>query len=162
MKITRDMLKAKGACATGYREFCEAFPKDKYPDGVDYQEVLDKCTENDRDSHASWLLDMFGRTNDVKYIDGDLISDSSIYVCGRLEVTGKISCKRSIKAGDDIKAGYGIEAGGGIKAGLGIKAGWGIKAGYGIEAGKDYGIYAGLRCRLSMSDHRKIAASRKP
>ena len=144
MKITREMLKAKGACAAGYREFCEAFPESEYPDGVDYQDVLDKCAENDRDSHASWLLDVFGRTNDVKYIDGDLISDSSIYVCGRLEVTGKISCKRSIKAGGSIKAGWGIEAGGSIKA------------------GKDYGIYAGLRCRLSVSDYRKVAASRKP
>ena len=168
MKITREMLKAKGACAAGYREFCEAFPESEYPDGVDYQDVLDKCAENDRDSHASWLLDVFGRTNDVKYIDGDLISDSSIYVCGRLEVTGKISCKRSIKAGDDIKAGgsikadWGIEAGGSIKAGDDIEAGGSIKAGWDIEAGKDYGIYAGLRCRLSMSDHRKIAASRKP
>lgn len=132
MKITREMLKAKSACAAGYREFCEAFPEDKYPDGVDYQDVLDKCAENGRDNHASWLLDVFGRTNDVKHIDGDLISDSSIYVCGRLEVTGKIICKN------------------------------GIKAGCGIKAGKDYGIYAGLRCRLSMSDHRKIAASRKP
>ena len=138
MKITRDMLKAKGACATGYREFCEAFPENKYPAGVDYQEVLDKCAENDRDSHASWLLNAFGRTNDVKHIDGDLISDSSIYVCGRLEVTGKITCKKCIEAG------------------------LGIKAGEGIKAGKDYGIYAGLSCRLSMSNHRKITARRKP
>ena len=180
MKITREMLKAKGACAAGYREFCATFPADKYPDGVDYQEVLDKCAENDRDNHASWLLGEFGRTDDIKYIDGDLVSDNSIYVCGRLEVTGKIICKKrieagcSIKAGCSIEAGCSIKAGWGIEAGDGIKAGWGIEAGDGIEAGcsieagegikagEDYGIYAGIKCRLSLRDWRKISAKSKP
>ena len=150
MKITREMLKAKGACAAGYREFCATFPADKYPDGVDYQEVLDKCAENDRDNHASWLLGEFGRTDDIKYIDGDLVSDNSIYVCGRLEVTGKIICKKRIEAGCSIKAGCSIEAGCSIKAGEGIKA------------GEDYGIYAGIKCRLSLRDWRKISAKSKP
>ena len=142
-KITRDMLKAKGACAAGYREFCEAFPDEEYPDGVEYQDLLDKCAENARDSHASWLIGAFGKTTDVRKIEGDYISDKSIFVSGRLEVTGKIVCKRGIKAG------YGIEAGDGIEAGRGIKA------------GEKFGIYAGLKVRID-SDARRVTAKNKP
>lgn len=142
-KITREMLKAKGACATGYREFCDAFTKAEYPYGVEYQEILDKCAENDRDSHARWLLSAFGKITDVKEIDGDYISEKSIFVCGSLRATGKISCKRY------------VEAGWGIKAGRGIEAVWGI------EAGEDFGIYAGLRCRVN-SNSRIVVAKEKP
>ena len=156
MKITRDMLKNKKACDYGYLEFCKAFPEAEYPDGVEYQYVLDKCAENDRNDFAEWLLFKFGRTDDVKKIDGDYISDKSIFVCGSLEVTGKIICKGRVQAG------WGIEAGEGIKAGCGIEAGWGIKAGEGIEAGIDFGIYAGLSCLLSLHNFRKISAKEKP
>lgn len=186
MLITREMLRAKGACVSGYREFCEAFPEEKYPQGAEYQDVLDKCAEYGRDGHASWLLNVFGGTNDVKKVDGDLISEKSIFVCGRLEVTGKIECKSCINAGNGIeagwgimagwgiKAGWGIEAGCGIKAGEGIEAGCGIMAGYGIEAswsieagesieaGCDFGIYAGLRFQLSNTDRRTIKAKSEP
>ena len=154
-KITREMLKAKGACAIGYREFCDAFTKAEYPYGVEYQEILDKCAENDRDSHARWLLSAFGKITDVKEIDGDYISEKSIFVCGSLRATGKISCKRYVEAGWGIEAGRGIEAGEGIKAGRGIEAGWGI------EAGEDFGIYAGLRCRVN-SNSRIVVAKEKP
>ena len=121
-KITRDMIKAKGACASGYREFCKAFPKEAYPDGVEYQEILDRCAENGRDSYASWLVYTFGKTTDVRKIEGDYISEKSIFVCGRLEVTGKISCIGRIEAGD------------------------------GIKAGENFGIYAGLIVRLDSND----------
>ena len=130
-KITREMLKAKGACAIGYREFCDAFTKAEYPYGVEYQEILDKCAENDRDSHARWLLSAFGKITDVKEIDGDYISEKSIFVCGSLRATGKISCKRYVEAG------------------------------WGIEAGEDFGIYAGLRCRVN-SNSRIVVAKEKP
>ena len=101
-KITRDMIKAKGVCAPGYREFCKAFPEEAYPDGVEYQKILDRCAENGRDSYASWLVYTFGKTTDVRKIEGDYISEKSIFVCGRLEVTGKISCIGRIEAGWDI------------------------------------------------------------
>ena len=101
-KITRDMIKAKGAFPAGYREFCKTFPEEDYPDGVEYQKILDRCAENGRDSYASWLVYTFGKTTDVRKIEGDYISEKSIFVCGRLEVTGKISCIGSIEAGDGI------------------------------------------------------------
>ena len=148
IKITRDMLREKGACTSGYREFCKEFSDDEYPDGVGYQDLLDICAENGRGAYASWLIDAFGHTTDVRKIEGDYISEKSIYVCGRLEVTGKIYCRGNIKAGWGIKAGESIEAGFGIKAGKSIKAGWGIKAGESIKAGKSieagFGIKAGL------------------
>ena len=160
-KITRDMIKAKGAFPAGYREFCKTFPEEDYPDGVEYQKILDRCAENGRDSYASWLVYTFGKTTDVRKIEGDYISEKSIFVCGRLEVTGKISCIGSIEAGDGIKAGCGIEAGRGIEAGDGIEAGWGIKAGDGIKAGENFGIYAGLIVRLDSND-RQVKAKQKP
>lgn len=154
-KITRDMIKAKGACVSGYKEFCKAFPEEAYPDGVEYQKILDRCAENGRDSYASWLVYTFGKTTDVRKIEGDYISEKSIFVCGRLEVTGKISCIGRIEAGDSIEAGRGIEAG------WDIEAGWGIKAGDSIKADENFGIYAGLSVRLDSND-RQVKAKQKP
>ena len=161
IKITRDMLKEKGACASGYREFCKEFPDDEYPDGVGYQDLLDRCAENGRDAYASWLIDAFGNTTDVRKIEGDYISEKSIYVCGWLEVTGTIYCREGIKAGKGIKAGMGIKAGEGIEAGWGIEAGESIEAGRGIEAGDDWGIYAGTHAKIS-SDLRRVVAKTRP
>ena len=179
MRITKDMLKAKGACVNGYRDFCKSFPEEDYPDGVEYQELLNACTENNRDDYADWLLYSFGRTNDEIFVDGDLISDKPIYVCGSLKVTGNIKAGGSIKAGGYIEAGGSIKAGGYIKAGWYIKAGeyieageyikagWYIKAGGYIEAGgyikagDNYGIYAGLCVRLD-SDMRYVKAKTCP
>ena len=143
MKITKELLKEKGACADGYRDFLREYPVDKYPDGVEYQELLDCCAEKNF-SYGSWLLGAFGKTVEVRKIEGDLIVEKGIIFAGRLEVKG------CIKAGE------------GIKAGLGIKAGWGIKAGGGIEAGDEVGIYAGLSCRITNKTQRKIIAKERP
>ena len=56
----------------------------------------------------------------------------------------------------------GIEAGSGIKAGWGIEAGGGIEAGEGIKAGDEFGIYAGLSCRITNKTQRKIIAKKRP
>ena len=143
MKITKELLKEKGACAAGYRDFLKEYPVDKYPDGVEYQELLDCCAEKNF-SYGSWLLGAFGETGEVRKIEEDLIVEKGIIFAGQLEVKG---C---------IKAGWGIEAG------WGIKAGWGIEAGRGIEAGCEYGIYAGLRCRVTNKTLRKIIAKERP
>ena len=130
MKITKELLREKGACAAGYRDFLKEFPEEKYPDGVEYQDLLDCCAEKGF-SYGSWLLSVFGRTDDVRKVDGDLITEKSIIFAGRLEVSGS------------------------------IEAGWGIEAGEGIEAGCKFGIYAGLRVRIT-SEYRKIIAKTKP
>ena len=132
MQITKELLREKRPCTDGYRDFCEHFP-----DGVEYQELLDYCCEHDRADYAYWLLDAFGAMDDVRKIEGDYTTDRAIVVAGSLAVSG------SIEAGESIKAGCGIEAG------------WGIKAGW------DYGVYAGLHCKLS-SDLRIVRAPQKP
>ena len=196
MKITKELLKEKGACAAGYRDFLKEYPVGKYPDGVEYQELLDCCAEKNF-SYGSWLLGAFGKTDEVRKIDGDLIVEKGIIFAGQLEVKGcikagwgieaggginaggieagwgikagyGIEAGRGIEAGCGINAGYGIKAGWGIKAGCGIKAGWGINAGYGIEAGDgievgdEFGIYAGLCCRITNKTQRKIIAKKRP
>lgn len=45
---------------------------------------------------------------------------------------------------------------------LGIKAGCGIKAGRDIEVGENFGIYAGLSCKITDHKYRKIIASEEP
>ena len=124
MKITKELLREKGACAAGYMDFLKEFPQEKYPDGVEYQDLLDCCAEKNF-SYGLWLLSEFGRTDDVRKVDGDLITEKSIIFAGRLEVSGS------------------------------------IKAGEGIKAGCEFGIYAGLRVRIT-SEYRKIIAKTKP
>ncbi len=124
MKITKELLRGRGACADGYRDFLKEFPEKKYPEGVEYQELLDCCAEKNF-SYGTWLLAVFGATDDVRKIDGDLITEKSIIFAGCLEVSG------SIEAGD------------------------------GIEAGCEFGIYAGIRVKIT-DDRRKIIAKAKP
>lgn len=150
MQITKEMLKEKGACPAGYMDFCETFP-----DGTEYQALLDYCCEHDRADYAHWLLSKFGATDDVREIDGDYITDKSIVFAGSIKVKGSVRADGFIEAGRDIEAGWHIEAG------EDIKAGWDIEAGYGIKAGKDYGIYAGLSVPIT-SRNRTIRAVQKP
>ena len=161
MKITKELLKEKGACADGYRDFLKEYPVDKYPDGVEYQELLDCCAEKNFE-YGSWLLEMFGRTDEVRKIGSDLIVEKGIIFAGQLEVRGCIEAGNGIKAGRGIEAGDGIKAGWGIEADYGIEAGWGIKAGDGIKSGCEFGVYAGLRCKITNKTFRKIVAKERP
>ena len=152
--ITSDYLKELGACDKGLLAFKEA-----YPQGGEYQEILDRCCAEGHTDWALWLLSEVGATDDVRTYD-EFVSDEKLEIvfAGRIEFkigatirrliagtgieAGKyIKAGAGIKAGTGIKAGWGIKAGAGIKAGTGIKAGWGIKAGTGIKAGE--GIEAG-------------------
>ena len=153
--ITVEMLKVKGACASGMRDFLKEFPREQYPDGADYQEVLNRCAEHKRQNYAEWLLNEFGATKTTLSVY-EINTDGYVFFAGRIEARGKIRCK-AIMAGREIEAGREIKAGWGIKAGEGIKAGWGIKA------GEDFGVYAGLAVRLSdKSQYAKITAKEKP
>jgi len=158
--LTLDYLKELGACEDGQVEFQRVFP-----DGGEYQEVLDRCAEEGRTDFGRWLLDRIGPTDDVRVYDDAVIDpDKVIMFAGRIECKQYVVVKAiyagwGIKAGGGIKAGDGIKAGGGIKAGWDIEAGWGIKAGQGIEAGRGikagrdieagegYGVFAGLNVR---------------
>ena len=143
MFITKELLIEKGACSSGLISFEEHFPH-----GGDYQSILDKLAEENHREYALWLLHNFGNLDTVLETD-ELTIETSLFFAGRVVVKGAIKVARCLISGWGIEAGEGIEAGWGIEAGRGIKAGWGIKAGEGIEAGCDFGIYAGLRIRIS-------------
>ena len=165
--ITVEMLRVKGACVSGIRDFLKEFPREQYPVGADYQEVLNRCAEHERADYAEWLIQEFGATNTTLSVD-KINTDGYVFFAGRIEARGEIRCKairagREIKAGEGIKTNKNIKAGCGIKADEDIKAGWGIEAGWGIKAGGDFGVYAGLAVRLSdKSQYAKITAKEKP
>ena len=144
MFITLDYLKEKSACGAGQRYFA-----DHFPEGAEYQAVLDVLAKDNQGGYADWLMDNVGKTDAVMEIDGDLEVEGNIFFAGLIKVSG------FIKASLRIKAGWGIEAG------SGIKAGWGIEAGSGIEAGDDYGIYAGLRVRISLKAQYAVVVAKE-
>ena len=78
--------------------------------------------------------------NGYYVLEGDLISEETIEInlddC--FVVNGKIRTKKSIVVC------------------------CGIEAGLGIEAGDEFGIYAGLHCRITNKTKRKIIAKKRP
>ena len=143
--ITKEFLKELSPCTNGYRWFCET-----YPNGGKYQEILDRLCELDRFCDACWLLDKVGATNDVLRIDS--IDDKEKSIC----FAGTIIARKDLILKN-------IKSGGYIKVGGYIKAGWSIEAGGYIEAGEDFGVYAGLRVRISdMKESGYINAQEKP
>ena len=161
--ITRDRLAQLGACKSGMDFFDKT-----YPDGqAEYQDMLDKAVTGGHTDYATWLLDKIGPTEDILEVEEINEKELDIVFAGRIfiklgVVVRRLIAGKGIKAGKGIEAGEGIEAGLGIEAGRGIEAGWGIEAGRGIEAGGEYGIYAGLRVKVTERVYRTIKAAEKP
>lgn len=134
--ITLDFLKAHDACEDGQSEFERVFP-----DGGEYQVVLDRCAYENRMNFAQWLMNICGPSDDIRTFEDDIDEpDKNIAFAGTLYFKKGVNVKR-ILAGCDIEAGDGIVVGESIDAGYNIQAGRGIKAGYSIDAG--WGIKAG-------------------
>ena len=178
--ITLDMLEKLGACDEGKKLFAE-----HHPDGDEYQKVLDIACEHDRPDFASWLLSKLGATVDVLTVDeiktdkavvfaGKIVAKFSIEAGGPIVTGGPIVAGGSIVADGPIEAGGSIETGGPIKAGGPIVAGslikadgpieadWSIVAGSLIKAGYGFGIYAGLKAKLSDKSNRTVIAKIQP
>mgnify|MGYP001514216622 CR=1 FL=1 len=155
--ITRDHLAQLGACESGMDFFDQTYPEGK----AEYQDMLDKAVAGGHTDYATWLLEKVGPTEDVLEVEEINSKELDIVFAGRVFAKLGIIVRRLI-AGGGIKAGSGIKAGEGIEAGSGIKAGEGIKAGSGIEAGGGYGIYAGLRVKVTNREYRTIRAKNKP
>ena len=137
--ITRDHLAQLGACKSGMD-----FYDRTYPDGkAEYQDMLDKAVAGGHTDYATWLLEKVGPTEDVLEVEEINSKELDIVFAGRVFAKLGIIVRRLI-------------------AGLGIEAGCGIKAGYGIEAGCGYGIYAGLRVKVTNREYRTIRAKNKP
>ena len=129
--ITLDYLKQLGACREGQREFQRVFP-----DGGQYQEVLDRCAEEGRIDFGSWLVNHIGPTEDVRVYEEE-IDDSNLNII----FAGKVEFKRGAK----------------VKH---LFSGCGIKAGCGIEAGKDFCIFFGLKVRKSRLEFDAIVTAK--
>ena len=143
--ITRDRLAQLGACKSGMDFFDKT-----YPDGqAEYQDMLDKAVTGGHTDYATWLLDKIGPTEDILEVEEINEKELDIVFAGRIFIKLGVVVRRLI-------------AGKGIKAGRGIEAGWGIEAGRGIEAGGEYGIYAGLRVKVTERVYRTIKAAEKP
>ena len=138
--ITYDYLKSLGACVAGLLDF-----KREYPEGGEYQAVLDACCARGHSDYAQWLLGKIGRTEDVREYKEKINNLSlEIVFAGRIVFKFNAVLKRLI-------AGWGIEAGGGIEAGEGIEAGWG------------FGVFAGLRIKISRwKTEARVIAKTKP
>jgi len=148
-KITAEMLQAKGACDSSLCDYLKAYPREKYPDGVEYQELLDRCAEEGRRDCAEWVLSAFGAIKSELRVES-IDSERSVYFAGSVIVERSIKCAGRIRTGSSIEAGTSVEAssikaGTSIKAGASIEAGLGIEAGTSIEAGGD--IKAGMKIR---------------
>ena len=112
--ITLDALRSKSPCASGYRWVAE-----HYPNGCDYQELLNALCENYHPDWAEWLLGKFGRTNAVYEAD-EIKSEKGFVFAGSVKIKNFIDVKLRLVAGCGIEAGEGIEAGDGIEAGPGL------------------------------------------
>lgn len=118
--ITLDYLKQLGACREGQREFQRVFP-----DGGEYQAILDRCADEGRVDFGSWLFNHIGATNDVRIYEEKIDAPN-----------------RGIIFAGDIK----------LKSGANVKfllSGRGIEAGWGIKAGKDFCVFAGFNIKKS-------------
>ena len=134
-KITHDHMKALGPCADGWRDFLTAYPREEYPDGVAYQDILDRCADEGSIDYAYWLIHKIGPTDDVREYTEEIVdADKHIAFAGTI-IFRKNATVKNITAGGSIVADESIEAGGSITAGLSIKAGGSIDAGVDITAG---------------------------
>ena len=151
MQITKEQLKAWNACDDGYALFESHFPEGH----AEYQTILNTLADEDFPDYANWLMDRAG-CDEHAVIEIDAITNRKhFFAAGSIVIKASAVVTWTLRAGGRIKAGFGIEAGRGIKAGDGIKTGRGIKAGDGIEAGgiieagNGFGVFAGLRSRLT-------------
>src|SRR5690606_13945152 len=163
MQLTKNFVKAKNPCASGYKWFL----RDHHGQG-DYQAVLDALVADGRVDDACWLLDQFGPTDNVLVLDsidaaaivfaGTLVArrgicvdtvvragarivsgagvraGSAIVAGGNIEAQGSIVCDGDIRAGGDVQAGWGIAAGARLDCGGVLRAAWDIRTGQDAHA----------------------------
>ncbi|HYG41403.1 MAG TPA: hypothetical protein VEA17_00635 [Bordetella sp.] len=157
MQLTKNFVKAKNPCASGYKWFL----RDHDGQG-DYQAVLDALVADGRVDDACWLLDQFGPTDAVLQVDsidataivfaGTLVARRGISVdtvvrAGRRIVSGAgVRAGTAIVAGDNIEAQGSIVSDGAIRAGGDIQAGWGISVATRLDCGGALRAAWDIRC----------------
>lgn len=138
--ITSDFLKEIGIDNEDLSEFNKV-----YPEGGEYQKILDQYCAKGGACWAVRLLHKIGPTTDIRTYDR-FISDEELDIVFAGKIVFKSGCEvRLLVAGLDIEAGESLEVGKGLEAGMSIKADWDIKVGWGINAG--WNIEAGLNIK---------------
>src|SRR6185312_5098297 len=99
MRITRDLVKSKGACADGLAWF-ESWLAGRAD--ADYQELLDALVDAGHESYAEWLLKAVGAIDATLTIDAASWTRRSIFAAGRLVIRGHLALGGGIKAGGGI------------------------------------------------------------
>ena len=95
MFITHEMLREKKPCQSGYKRFCELFPN-----GSEYQAALDGLIADDHIDWAEWLLNKFGKTDDVLELE-EFNGKALIFA-------GSIKVKKFIQVDFKLIAGCGM------------------------------------------------------
>ena len=135
--ITRNFIKAKQPCATGYRWFLR-----RQEFGSGYQTLLDDLVRDGLVDDACWLLDQLGPTSDVLRIE-TLDADALVFA-------GRVECAGSADVGTVLRTGRGFDARGGVcvgerlQVGESLHVGGAVHCGGTVDAGDDIRIEWGL------------------
>jgi hypothetical protein len=151
MIITLEYLRSKDACSDGIQWFTKNFP-----DGGDYQAVLDALAAEGQHDYANWLLDHAGSLDTILEIES--FNGEWLFFAGTIKVKAGIEAKKAIRAGRAISAGRAIRAGWEIRAGRAISAGYEIRAGRAISAGEEIRAGWEIRAGRAISAGRAIRA----
>lgn len=111
MKITKQFLIERGACAPGRNWFTKHFPE-----GGEHQDVLNALAAEDLADYASWLIEKIGPTEDVLELE-QVETEHSVFCAGRISVRGFLRVGKWLLAGGGIDAGEGM----GVFAGLNVR-----------------------------------------
>ena len=102
-----------------------------FPTGeADYQDALDALAKEDLASYALWLLKKAGADTTKKLELDELVVEGSFFFSGLISVKGSIKISKCLFSGNSI------------------------------EAGDGYGIFAGIRIRLSDWSIRAIVSAK--
>lgn len=130
MDLTRDFIKAKRPCASGFRWLLRT-----HGEGGDYQPLLDALVRDGRIDDACWLLDQFGPTDAVLRLSA-LETDALVFA-GSVEIDGPIEIAGLLRAGRSVTARGGVRTGGDLIAGEDIRAGASVRCDGALRAGGD-------------------------
>lgn len=122
MKLTEDWLRSKSICPEGIQL---AF-NEKFEEGTDLIEVIDRCLRLGRVKDAVWLWETAGRTNDVQHAQagdyphlihpGDVICEGDLLVQGHLLVGGTLSVYGDVHVGGTLHVGGIVHISGDVTA----------------------------------------------
>ncbi|HBC93672.1 MAG TPA: hypothetical protein DCZ10_12465, partial [Pelotomaculum sp.] len=98
MQITLDWLREKEACSESMLRF-----KHTFPEGAEYQDVLDALAKENKADWAAWLMKEAGSTNDVLEVES-LEVECSLFFAGQIKIKGLVKIAKWLLAGGGIEA----------------------------------------------------------